>query len=72
MLVQAAEDYCKENGKKFLTVKTLDGSADSEAYEKTRLFYLSAGFYPLEVFPMHWDKNNPCLFMAKSIALLKS
>jgi hypothetical protein len=51
----------------FLTVKTLDESRASKSYEKTRLFYLSVGFKPLEVFPLLWDKDNPCLFMAKSI-----
>jgi hypothetical protein len=51
----------------FLTVKTLDESRESKSYEKTRKFYLSVGFLPLEVFPLLWDENNPCLFMAKSI-----
>ena len=41
---------------------------ESKSYKKTRLFYQSVGFKPLEVFPMHWDKDNPCLFMAKSLA----
>lgn len=66
-LVARAEEFCCEKGIKFLTVKTLDGSAKSEAYEKTRKFYEKVGFYHLEVFPELWDKQNPCLFLLKSL-----
>lgn len=66
-LVHWCEEYCAANGKEFLTVKTLDESRADEGYEKTRLFYLSAGFKPLEVFPLLWDESNPCLFLAKHI-----
>jgi len=68
-LVECCEIYCKENKMEFLTVKTLDESGESESYAKTRAFYISMGFRPLEVFPLYWDKDNPCLFMAKHIAL---
>jgi len=64
-LIRWCEDYCTTTGREFLTVKTLDESRASKSYEKTRLFYLGVGFRPLEVFPLHWDKDNPCLFMAK-------
>ncbi|QNO14169.1 GNAT family N-acetyltransferase [Alkalicella caledoniensis] len=67
MLINKCEEYCKENGMEFLTVKTLDESRASESYEKTRQFYLAMGFRPLEVFKTLWDENNPCLFMAKYI-----
>ncbi len=66
-LVSEAEEFCLENKMEFLTVKTLDASGESKAYEKTRKFYLSVGFKPLEVFPTLWDESNPCLFMAKSL-----
>ncbi len=66
-LINICVDYCSDNGIEFLTVKTLDGSRVSKSYEKTRLFYLSMGFRPLEVFKTLWDENNPCLFMAKYI-----
>ena len=68
-LIRNSEEYCIANGKEFLTVKTLDESRASKSYEKTRLFYLAMGFRPLEVFPLHWDKDNPCLFLAKCILL---
>lgn len=66
-LIRSCEDDCVINGKEFLTVKTLDESRASKSYEKTRRFYLSVGFRPLEVFPLLWDKDNPCLFLAKYI-----
>lgn len=66
-LVSCAEDFCRAEGVKFLTVKTLDAQAESAAYEKTRKFYENVGFYPLEVFPELWDKKNPCLFMLKPL-----
>jgi GNAT superfamily N-acetyltransferase len=66
-LITLAEQYRRERKMEFLTVKTLDASRESKSYEKTRLFYQSVGFRPLEVFPLLWDKDNPCLFMAKCI-----
>ena len=66
-LIERCEDYCRERGKTFLTVKTLAESHPDEGYAKTRLFYQAMGFVPLEVFPLHWDESNPCLFMAKRL-----
>lgn len=66
-LISCCVQYCEENGHGFLTVKTLDASAKSKSYEKTRLFYSALGFRPLEVFPLFWDEDNPCLLMAKHI-----
>lgn len=66
-LMEACISYCKANTYKFLTVKTLDESADYEPYEATRAFYKREGFYPLEVFTCIWDEENPCLFMVKVI-----
>ena len=68
-LIEHCEGYCKENKMEFLTVKTLDESRESNSYTKTRLFYQAMGFKPLEVFPLFWDKDNPCLFMVKSIQI---
>ena len=66
-LIQWCEEYCLKNGKEFLTVKTLDEAGLSKSYDKTRKFYLAVGFKPLEVFPLFWDEDNPCLFMVKCI-----
>jgi GNAT superfamily N-acetyltransferase len=67
LLVCGAEGYCVEGGYRFLTVKTLDASAVYEPYNRTRAFYKEMGFFPLEVFPLHWIDENPCLFLAKSL-----
>ena len=64
-LIKKCEDYCYECRIEYLTVKTLDASREDDGYSKTRIFYLSTGFRPLEVFPLLWDEDNPCLFMAK-------
>ena len=64
-LVACCEGFCRGKGVEYLTVKTLDASRESLGYAKTRQFYFSAGFRPLEVFPLHWDQSNPCLFMGK-------
>ncbi|MDI9513469.1 MAG: GNAT family N-acetyltransferase [Clostridiaceae bacterium] len=66
-MLEAVEDYGRKNGFKFITVKTLDASAQYEPYERTRAFYFKNGFYPLEVFPLFWNEENPCLFLAKYI-----
>lgn len=67
-LIGHAEDYCRRFGHSYLTVKTLDGSAAYEPYERTREFYRRQGFVPLEVFPQLWDERNPCLFLVKHLA----
>lgn len=64
-LVEKYTSYCKNEGYRFLTVKTLDESAEYEPYNGTRAFYLSEGFYPLEVFTTIWNEENPCLFLVK-------
>lgn len=64
-IVKTCEQFCQQQGIEFLTVKTLDEQHPDMFYQKTRLFYESMGFRPLEVFPLLWDESNPCLFLAK-------
>ena len=66
-LLAACEEACRANGTRFLTVKTLADTHPCQDYAKTRAFYFAMGFVPLEVFPLHWDEENPCLFMAKHL-----
>ena len=66
-IIAICEEYCHTNNMEFLTVKTLDEKNPDTYYKRTRLFYQAMGFKPLEVFPLLWDENNPCLFMAKYI-----
>jgi len=66
-LIKCCEAHCIERTMAYLTVKTLDESGESESYDKTRRFYMAMGFRPLEVFPLYWDADNPCLLMAKHL-----
>lgn len=66
-LVATALDYLKEHGFVYLTVKTLDESANYPPYDSTRAFYYKEGFLPLEVFTTFWDEENPCLFMVRPV-----
>ena len=68
-LIEICEAYCRANNMTFLTVKTLDERNPDIFYRQTRLFYQAMGFKPLEVFPLLWDANNPCLFMVKNVTL---
>ena len=65
-LVKAAEARARKRGARYLTVKTLSPSKPNDEYEKTRRFYRSAGFVPLEEFKTLWGEANPCLLMIKS------
>jgi ribosomal protein S18 acetylase RimI-like enzyme/catechol 2,3-dioxygenase-like lactoylglutathione lyase family enzyme len=66
-LVARAEDILREQGLKFLTVKTLSASRASEEYDRTRKFYLKIGFSPVEEFKTLWGEANPCLFLLKEL-----
>ena len=64
-LISAAELFCRDTGRSFLTVKTLDESDRYEPYLKTLAFYRAMGFLPLQVIDGYWDEQNPCLMLAK-------
>ncbi len=66
-LVDAAENSLRNEGFRFLTVKTLSESRANDEYNKTRQFYLKMGFTPLEEFKTLWGEHNPCLFLVKSL-----
>ncbi len=66
-LVLASADYARENGARYMTVKTLDESNPDPYYAMTRAFYLGMGFLPLEVFLTLWDPSNPCLLMIRDL-----
>jgi hypothetical protein len=48
-------------------VKTLGPSRPSELCERTRGFYESRGFVPLEELSGIWDAENPCLIFVKRL-----
>ncbi|HHT50023.1 MAG TPA: GNAT family N-acetyltransferase [Eubacteriaceae bacterium] len=62
-LLNRVLQWAREKGYEFLQVKTLDESHPDVYYEKTRKFYTSVGFKPLECFPELWRGENPYLIM---------
>ncbi len=66
-LYEKVEADLKGQSIRFVQVKTLSPTAKDSNYEKTRLFYLSLGFRPLEDFPDFWGGDTPCLQMIKAI-----
>lgn len=65
--MKVAEAELKKLGIEYLQVKTLGTSHSDPYYAKTRAFYESVGFKPLEEFQELW-KNYPCLQMIKSLS----
>jgi ribosomal protein S18 acetylase RimI-like enzyme len=66
-LVQAAEAFLQARGVEYLQVKTLGPSHPSAQYARTRRFYESRGFRPLEELTGVWKESNPCLIMVKRL-----
>ncbi|MEQ9144066.1 MAG: GNAT family N-acetyltransferase [Parvibaculaceae bacterium] len=67
-LVACAIEQERAKGISYLSVKTLAPAASHAGYERTRAFYLSLGFKPVEVFSTLWGPDNPCLLMIRSTA----
>lgn len=66
-LFRAAEQMARDQGMRFLTVKTLAPTKPNPFYSITRRFYEKIGFVPLEILPTFWGPNNPCLMMIKQL-----
>jgi ribosomal protein S18 acetylase RimI-like enzyme len=66
-LVEALEVDLIAEGVEMLEVKTLGPSQPDASYEKTRQFYRSMGFRPLEEIHDLWP-DNPCLIMVKVLS----
>jgi GNAT superfamily N-acetyltransferase len=67
-LVEELETDLRARGMKLLQVKTFGPSGDSAEYERTRAFYESIGFIPLEGRTDIWDADNPCLISVKPLS----
>ena len=67
-LVLALEKRARQDGARFLTVKTLSSAYPDPFYDRTRKFYESVGFAPLAELPLHWGPDDPCLLMGKLLA----
>lgn len=64
-LVRALEADLIAGGFELLQVKTLGPSHPDAGYARTRQFYSSLGFTPLEESQGPWGPENPCLIMVK-------
>jgi GNAT superfamily N-acetyltransferase len=69
-LLGHAEAMLSAERVEFLQVKTLSPSKPDAGYDKTRAFYLSNGFRPLEEFRDLWGAENPALQMIKVVPVL--
>ncbi|MCR3905687.1 MAG: GNAT family N-acetyltransferase [Tenericutes bacterium] len=67
MLIDYVCHYAKAEHYQLLEVKTLDASHTDANYAKTRDFYLSMGFIPVETFKELWGTDNPCLLLIKTL-----
>jgi ribosomal protein S18 acetylase RimI-like enzyme len=67
MMLLAAEEYLRQQEVEYLQVKTLNDTHPDPNYARTRKFYLSTGFCPVEVLPLLWDQANPCLLLIKRL-----
>ena len=61
------ESDLRLDGCEYLQVKTLGPSRPDEHYDRTRSFYFSCGFRPVEEFTDLWGPENPALQMIKAL-----
>lgn len=66
-LLAEAEARLRNDGVRFLQVKTIAPASPDPGYALTRAFYEAAGFVTLEDFPDLWDPSNPARQMIKTI-----
>jgi GNAT superfamily N-acetyltransferase len=66
-LLKMIEDELRQQGLRYLTVKTLSESRPNTEYDQTRSFYLRMDFVPLEELKTLWEEGNPCLFLVKAL-----
>jgi GNAT superfamily N-acetyltransferase len=66
-LLTHSENWLRDQGTKFLQIKTVADSSSSREYAETRQFYAARGYAPLEVFPTLWSPKNPALQLIKAL-----
>jgi GNAT superfamily N-acetyltransferase len=67
VLIEAATDFARAAGARYLTVKTLSPAVENAEYKQTLLFYKALGFIPIEEFKTLWNEQNPALMLIKSL-----
>ena len=65
-MLTAIEAHAIQHGVRLLEVKTLGTSHPDAGYARTRHFYQSHGFLPLEETDL-WGEGTPCLIMVKPL-----
>lgn len=65
-MVTAIEADARRRAVRLLEVKTLGASHPDPGYARTRHFYETVGFLPLEETEL-WGEGTPCLFMVKPL-----
>ena len=68
MLIDWAEDWCRERSIPWLHVKTRGPSTPDPGYDRTRRFYLAQGYAPLFESLALWGPENAALVLVKHIA----
>jgi GNAT superfamily N-acetyltransferase len=67
-LLAHVELWLREQGARFLQIKTIAAAHKSPQYAETRKFYEAMGYTPLEVFPSLWSPGNPAMQLVKSLS----
>jgi ribosomal protein S18 acetylase RimI-like enzyme len=66
-MLHQVEASLGERGVALLQVKTFGPSGHSDEYARTRAFYASLGYLPLEERTDIWGPDNPCLISVKPL-----
>ena len=66
-LIDSVAADLRTSGVRLLQVKTFGPSGRSDEYARTRAFYESLGFMPLEERTDIWGIENPCLISVKAL-----
>ncbi len=67
LLIQQVEEVSRQQGGRWLHVKTLSPSHPDPYYELTREFYFALGFSPLFESDTIWGAANPAIILVKQI-----
>jgi ribosomal protein S18 acetylase RimI-like enzyme len=66
-LINKTEEFAKEHGRRYLTVKSYPERAPSKPYYGTLCFYKAVGFEIVEEFEDFWGPGRACLYLVKPI-----
>lgn len=67
-LLAHSERWLRDQGVRFLQIKTIAATKEDKYYAQTRQFYTRRGYMPVEVFPTLWSPGNPALQLIKPLS----